>query len=166
MVSTGSRSLPPTSTTPGSCGQHRRWGNNEAEAPPAVEEVFLVFEGDDAAAIDEGDAVGDLLDVEGVVRGEEDGAALVGEDRRQFAEHFAARHRIEARGGLVEDKQPRLAGQRQEKRGLDALAVREALDLLLRLEVETAQQRVGVGLVPARIDGSDEVMCQARVAAP
>ena len=140
VVRTGRRSLPPISTMPGSCGQGGAGGQDEPETTPAVEEILLLVEGDDAAAIDEGDAVGDLLDVEGVVGGEEDGAALVGEDGHELGENFAAGDGIEAGGGLVENEQTRLVGEREQERGFDALAVGEALDLLLRLEVEAAQR--------------------------
>jgi len=82
---------------------------------------------------------------------------LVGEDGHELGKNFAASDGIEAGGGLIEDEQARLTGEREQKSSLDALAMGEAFDFLLGLEVEAADQGVGVGLVPLRIDGGNEI---------
>ena len=68
--------------------------------------------GDDPAAGDDRDAVGELLGLVHVVRREEDGLA----ERAQPVDHVpggAARRRVEARRRLVEEDQLRVADQRE-----------------------------------------------------
>ena len=104
----------------GELRQDRTGWNDQPDTPPAVEEVFLFLEGNEASAINKGDAVGDLLDFQGIVRGEEDGAPLVGEHGHQFAQNFAPRHGIEAGCGLVEYEQARLSRQSKQELCLDS----------------------------------------------
>ena len=52
----------------GKLWQGRVRGQHEAQSAPAVEESLFVIGGDDAAAIDERNLIGDLFDVEGVIR--------------------------------------------------------------------------------------------------
>ena len=133
-----------------------RW-EDESQSTPAVEERFLVVRVDDAAAIDEGDLVGNLLHIEGVVRGEEDGAVLVSEYCHQFLQDLMTGYGIKAGGGLVEDQEAGATRESEKERCLDPLPMRQPLNFLVRLEVEAPKQLVGIGLVPARIDGAEEV---------
>ena len=54
--------------------------NLEAQPPPTVKVGLLVHGVDDAAAINEGDMVGNLFHVLSVVRREQDAATLFGHD--------------------------------------------------------------------------------------
>ena len=50
---------------------------------------------------------------------------VVAQHVHELAEHFVARHRVEAGGRLVEDQQPRAARQRQQQHRLDVFALRQ-----------------------------------------
>ena len=67
--------------------------------------------GDDPAVADDQQLVGDRLDLHQQVRGEQDGAAAVGEVAQQAA-HPAHALGVEAVGGLVEDQHLGVAEQR------------------------------------------------------
>ena len=90
--------------TPGSDGSVDAGRHIEVQPAPAIEKGFLVAGVDDPAAIDEGDLIGDLLDVLRVVRREENRAALVAHDVHQLGEDLVPRDRIEAGGRLVEER--------------------------------------------------------------
>ena len=66
---------------------------------------------DDAARVDDGDAVAQFLDLGQLVAGEQDGHALLGQAPDQLA-HVAHAGGVEAGGGLVEDQEARPAQQR------------------------------------------------------
>ena len=82
-----------------------------------------------AAAIDDRDVVGNLLDLGDLVRGEEHGHLLAGHVGDQRLQDLLGHRRIESRGRLVEDEQFGAAAQRQQQRELGAHAARERLDL-------------------------------------
>ena len=116
-----------TSVTPGGSCSSRASADVERQPPPAVEEHFLVVRVDDPAAIDERDLVGDLLDVERVVRREQDRAIVVLQDLHELRERLVTRDGVEARRRLVEHEQPRPAREHEQQRRLGPLAVRQAL---------------------------------------
>ena len=58
--------------------------------------------GDDLAAVDDGDPVGELVGLVEVLRAEQDGRAL-GDERADDVPHLVARARVEARRRLVEE---------------------------------------------------------------
>ena len=99
-------------------------GKLQLDAAPAFEEVFLVAAVDQAAAIDEGDAIGNALHVHGVVRGEQDRAVFVAQHVHELAEHFVAGDGVEARSGLVEYQQARAAGEGEQQHCLDVFTAR------------------------------------------
>ena len=66
---------------------------------------------DDVAAVDDGDVAAQVLGLFQVVRGQDDGRALL-VDLAQELPHRAADLDVDARGGLVEDQQARLVHQR------------------------------------------------------
>ena len=119
------------SVTPGGSWSRVALGDVERQPAPAVEEHFFVVRVDDPAAIDERDLVGDLLDVERVVRREQDRAFVVLEDLHELRERLVPRDGVEARRRLVEDQQSRPAREHEQERRLGALAVRQAFHVLL-----------------------------------
>src|SRR5207244_921551 len=74
--------------------------------------LYLVrgADGDDAAFVDDGDAVAQLFCFFNVVRGDEDGSLLASQTGHQLVD-LEARLRIEAGGRLVEEKQLRIVDQ-------------------------------------------------------
>ena len=77
----------------------------------AGEQLLARAVGDDPAVADDQQVVGDRLDLQQQVRGEQHGAAAVGEVAQQAA-HPADALGVEAVGGLVEDQHLRVAEQR------------------------------------------------------
>ena len=67
--------------------------------------------GDDAAVVEYGDLVGELVGLFEILGGEEDGDAL-GDELADDLPHRAATARVQAGGGLVEEDDPRAADQR------------------------------------------------------
>ena len=80
--------------------------------------------GDDAAFIDDGHAVAELLGLFDVVRGEQDGALLAAQVLHQLV-NFQARLRIEAGGRFVQEQHLRIVEQRQGERQALLLAAGE-----------------------------------------
>ena len=70
--------------------------------------------GDDAAFVDDGHAVAELLGLFDVVGGQQDGALLAAQVLHQLVD-FQARLRVEAGGGLVEEQHLRIVEQRQRQ---------------------------------------------------
>src|SRR5579863_8238707 len=104
----------------------------QTQTPPAVEIRFLIHRIDNPAAVDEGDAIGNLLDILRIVRREQDAAAFVYHDIGQFPQNLMPRDRIEARCRLIQNEQLRPPREHKKERRLDALAMREAFESLLR----------------------------------
>src|SRR5690606_26320864 len=111
-------------------------GQLDMQPAPTVKEDVLVAQVDDTAAIDERDPIGDLLDVLRVVRREENAAALVLEHGRELGEDLVTGDGIETGRRLVEHEQPRAAREREQQQYLDALAMRQPLYPLRRMQVE------------------------------
>ena len=65
----------------------------------------LIHGVDDPAAIDEGNLIGNLLDILRVVRRKQDAPPLVGHDVRQLPQDFVPRNWVEARGWFVQHQQ-------------------------------------------------------------
>ena len=85
--------------------------------------------GDDLAGVDDPDPVGERVGLLEVLRGQEDGHALVaGEPRDLVPERGAALH-VEAGGGLVEEEDAGLVDQRQREVEPPAHAAGVAADL-------------------------------------
>lgn len=84
---------------------------------------------DDMAAVDDGDALGEPVGLFEVVRGEQDGQALVAGEARDLVPHRGAGLRVEAGGGLVEEED--LGPVDEAERHVEAAlhAARVALDL-------------------------------------
>ena len=112
---------------PGSAGSSIPDGTSRRRRRQRSRYGLLVHGVDDAAAVDEGDLIGDLLHVLRVVRREQDAAAFVGHHAGQFAQNLVARDRVEAGGRFVQHQQLGPAGQNQQQGRFDALAVRECL---------------------------------------
>jgi hypothetical protein len=108
--------------------------------------------GDDPAAVEDEDPVGQLLGLVQVVRGEQDrGVELVGEAVHQVVE-LAPGLRVEARGRLVEEQQLRTADDADRDVEPPPLAAGKGPDLLLRVlgEPDGLDQLVGVPRPPHR----------------
>ena len=67
--------------------------------------------GDDPPAVDDPDAVGELVGLLEVLGGEEDGRALVALRARTSSQSAAAADRVEAGGRLVEEEDARARGR-------------------------------------------------------
>ena len=80
-----------------------------------------------ASAVDDRDAIGDLIDFGDLVRREEDGHLRGGDVGDQRLEHLFGHRGIEAGRRFVEDEQLRAAAQRQQQRELGAHAARQRL---------------------------------------
>ena len=85
---------------------------------------------DDAPGADDRDAVAELLDLAHQVRGQQHRDALIGEPADELP-HVAHAARVQARGRLVEQQQPRGADQRGGDAEPLAHAVRVAADAVL-----------------------------------
>ena len=101
----------------------------------AVADVGGRAGGDDPAAGDHGDAVGELLGLLHVVGGEEDRLAEVAQ-ARDHAPCLAAGRRVEAGGRLVEEEQLGVADQRDRDVEAALLAAGELAGALVRLLAE------------------------------
>src|SRR5262249_51649727 len=97
--------------------------------------------GDDAALVDNGDAVAELLRLLDVVGGEQDGALLAAEILNQLV-NLAARLGVEAAGWLVQEEHLRIVQEGQSKREPLFLAARELgiQRLALLPELETVKK--------------------------
>ncbi len=100
-----------------------------------------------AAAVDDAEVGGDLLDLgEEMARHENGDALLAGQPAQQRAEVLDA-CRVEAVGGLVEDEEPRLAEERQRQRQPLAHAERVGAHEAVGVggQLDEAQQNVDAG---------------------
>src|SRR5262249_30450684 len=90
-------------------GRVERGGVTEAQhyvrSGDAPFELLWRALGDDVAAVEHGDAVGELVGLLQVLRGQQDGDALCDEVADELP-HGLAAARVEAGGGLVEEDQP------------------------------------------------------------
>ena len=100
--------------------------------------------GDAAARAQDGDAVGDLLDLVHAVRDEQDARAL-GAQALEHAEQALARRDVERRGGLVEDQHLGVAHERPRDARRLAIAERKGVrgDVQPRDVDELAQRLAG-----------------------
>ena len=108
------------------------------------QQLGLAALGDDRAVADHDDVVGDDLDLVQQVRGQQHGAAVVGEAAEQVA-HPADAGRVEAVGGLVEDQHLRVPDE--GGREAEALAHAEGVvaDPALGLDLGEADPGDGLG---------------------
>jgi len=81
--------------------------------------------GDDAPGVDDPHAVGEDVGLLEVLRGQEDGHAVVAGQARDLVPQVRAARRVEARGRLVEEQQPRRVheGKREVEPALHAAGV-------------------------------------------
>ena len=93
---------------------------------------------DDLAGVHHADAIADAAHHTEVVGDQQDGSTGLFAQRRHEVEHLGLHRRVEARGGLVENQQLRIAGQRH--RDHDALL--HTARQLVRIAIEDA---LGVG---------------------
>ena len=89
-----------------------------------------------AAAIDDRDPIGDLIDFGDLMRREEHGHLLARDVRDERLQDFFGHGGIESRGRLVEHQQLGAAAERQQQRELGAHAARERLHLAGRRQLE------------------------------
>ena len=106
--------------------------------------------GDDPAAVDDADVVGELVGLLQVLGGEEDGGALVVERPHLLPDRLAA-DRVEAGGRLVEEEHPRLVDQRRGEVEAALHPARVGADAAVggRDEVDPLEQVVGAALALA-----------------
>ena len=107
---------------------------------------------DDFSLAQDGDAVGDALQVGGDVRGEQDRPPAVVGDVQQRAEEIAPGGGIEAGGGLVENEQLRFVTERQHDCELLQRADGEDADLVVAVDVPVREQARDQLVVPPRIE--------------
>ena len=109
-----------------------------------------------AAAIDDGDVIGDLVHLGDLMRGEEHGHLPVGHMGHERLENLLGHDRVESRGRLVEDEQLRAPAQRQQQRELRAHAARERLNLPVERQFELAEVALLEVAAPPREQGRRE----------
>ncbi|GAB3802384.1 hypothetical protein GCM10027605_21760 [Micromonospora zhanjiangensis] len=92
--------------------------------------------------------VADPFQVRQQVRGEQHGAARVGDAAHQRLEELASGQRVQAGDRLVEQQQPGPLGQGERQRHLGALPAGQLADRLVRRDAELGQPVAGQRVVP------------------
>ncbi len=123
----------------------------------AIEQAWNRAERDDLAGLHHRDVIRESLEVNELVRGNEDGALIAPHELQQLREELLARKRIEAGRRLIEDQQLRIARQRQQRGKLHARAERQRVDALASMNVEVQLQALAPLRVPVRIKAAHEV---------
>ena len=111
-----------------------------------LHQVGLVLDQDDLALVDDADAVGHLLGLLDVVRGQDDGDAG-GAQRAHHLPHVLAQFDVDARGRLVEKQDLRLVRQRlgDHHAALHAAGQRDDLGVLLVPQRQVLQHLLDMG---------------------
>ena len=118
-----------------------------------LHELVLALDQDQLALVDHAHAIGHLLGLLDVVRGQDDGHALVAELAHQRP-HVAAELDVDAGRRLVEEQDVRLVRQRLGDHHAPLHAARERLDAVVALLPE--RQRLEHALDVARVRGAPE----------
>ena len=135
-------------------------------------EKVLDFAGHLNASVgDEYEVVGHPLELHKHVGGEQDRHAILGSRGHHRGHEVVAGDRVQRGHRLIEEQEPRPAGQRQRQRQLGLLAARHLPRLAVQRDAELAQAMLGVVLVEAAIQvprlmqqvGGREVLVERRV---
>src|ERR1700761_3736595 len=130
---------------------------HQPQTAPAIKKRLFFIRIDDSSLVDEGDLVGNLLHVLGMVRREKNRPLLVRQRGHQLSEYFSPGDGIKAGGGFIENEETRTARKGQQQRCSHALSVREPLNLLLCLEIEAAKKLFCVELIPLWINRANKL---------
>ena len=119
---------------------------------------------DDAAGVDDRDAIAQFLHLGQLVAGEQHRDPFAGEAADQQA-HVAHAGRVQAGRGLVEDQQPRAAQQRRGDAQALAHAVRVAADAVRRArrQLDDLQHLVDALARAAAVERGEQLEVLARV---